>query len=121
MLNKAEYTQKLLEQVPESARLEFDYAMQSWWYDIRPESGLRLTVAGFKAFKELGIVHYEFSVPAPVLAKPKQLITLNKKMTCPYYLTIGKDAKIILFGSKEATVYSLFGDINKFVNMLTRE
>ena len=121
MLSKADYTQKILEQVPEQARIEFDYAMQAWWQDIRPDSGLRLTYAGFKAFKQVGIVGYEFAVPATVLAKPKQLIALNKKLTCPYYLSIGKDPKVVLFGSKEATVYSLFGDITKFVNMLSRE
>lgn len=118
MLNKADYTRTILDQVPKQVRLEFDHAMQAWWYDIRPDAGLRLTMSGFKVFKDLGIVHYEFDVPATVLAKPRQLIVLNKKLTCPYFLSIGKKPKIILFGSKEATVYSLYGDISKFVSGL---
>lgn len=121
MLSKVDYTQKILEQVPEEARIELDYALQAWWQDIRSDAGLRLTYAGFKAFKQVGIVCYEFDVPATVLAKPKQLIALNKKLTCPYFLSTGKKPQVVLFGSKEATVYSLFGDIERFVNMLSRE
>ena len=90
MLSKADYTRQILEQVPEQARIEFDYAIQAWWQDIRPDSGF---------------IHY---------------ITLNKKLTSPYFLSLGKKPQIILFGSKEATMYSLYGDIERFVQSLSQ-
>jgi len=120
MLSKADYTQQILNQVPEEARIDFDHAMQSWWQDIRPDSGLRLTLAGFNAFKDVGLVHYEFDVPPSTPAKPFQFITLNKKLTCPYFLVLSKKPQIILFGSKEATMYGLYGDIEKFVASLSK-
>lgn len=120
MLSKADYTQQILNQVPAEARIEFDHAMQAWWQDIRPDSGFRLTYAGFKAFKDVGIEHYEFDVPPSTPARPIHFITLNKKLTCPYFLSLGKKPQIILFGSKEATMYSLYGDIERFVQSLSR-
>lgn len=120
MLTKIDYTQTILSQLDDKNRIELDEAMQSWWQDIRPNSGYRLTFHGFKAFKDAGLVHYEFEVPPSIPARPFHFITLNKKLTCPYFLSLGKKPIFALFGGKEATMFSLFGDFEKFVQSLNR-
>jgi hypothetical protein len=53
-------------------------------------------------------------------AIPGRLLTLDRKLTCPYYISLGKKPKLLLFGSREATMYSLYGDIDKFIKGIAR-
>lgn len=120
MLSKLDYTQQILKQLPVDDQLSEDYALSLWWYDIRPDSGLRLSAEGCIVFGLAGIVSYEFDVPLDTPAKPVTLLVLNKKLTCPYYIAVGKKPRLVLFGSKEATMYSLYGDVNKFIASINR-
>ena len=120
MLSKLDYTQQILKQMPDHVRLSEEDALILWWQDIRPEGGLRLTPEGCVLLKQLGIAAYEFDVPPSTPARASTLLILNRKLTCPYYITIGKKPKLTLFGSKEATMYSLYGDVNKFISALQR-
>jgi len=115
MLSKLDYTQQILKQLPEDDRPSEDYALSVWWQDIRPEGGLRLSPEGCVIFKRVGIAAYEFVVPPSTPAIASTLLILNKKLTCPYYIITGKNSKIVFYGSKEATMYSLYGDINRFI------
>ena len=109
----------MLAQLPDN-QTTLELAMQDWWQDIRPNGGLRLSVYGFDVFNQLEVSRYEFEVPSSMPAKPNQLITLNNKLTCPYYIRPGKKPKLILFGSQEAIMMSLYGDIEKFIRGLSR-
>ena len=120
MLSKLDYTRQLLTQIPEGERPSEDYALSVWWQDIRPDSGLRLSAEGCVIFKQLGIAAYEFEIPPGAPVRPNTLLVLNNKLTCPYYLVIGKKPKLVLYGSKEATMYSLYGDINRFIVSISR-
>ena len=120
MLSKLDYTQQILKQLPADERLSEEDALASWWQDIRPDGGLRLSPEGCVVFNFLNISSYEFEVPPSTPAQAGTLLVLNKKLTCPYYLKLGKAPKIVFFGAKEATMYSLYGDINKFVSALKR-
>jgi hypothetical protein len=120
MLSKLDYTQQILKQLPEGVRPSEDYAVSVWWQDIRPEGGLRLSPEGCVVFKQVGITPYEFEVPPGTPTRANTLLILNRKLTCPYYITLGKKPKLILYGSKEATMYSLYGDVNRFIKGLNQ-
>jgi hypothetical protein len=120
MLSKLDYTRQIIKQMSEDERPTEEDALSMWWQDIRPEGGLRLSSEGCVTFNNVGIKSYEFEVPPSIPAKPIILITLNEKLTCPYYIVLGKRPRLIFFGSKEATWYALYGDINKFVDILRK-
>jgi hypothetical protein len=46
---------------------------------------------------------------------------LDQKLTCPYYIKLGRQSQITLFGSREATLFGLYGDANRFLGMLDRD
>jgi hypothetical protein len=115
MLNKLDYTQQILKQLPVDDRPSEEDALSIWWQDIRPAGGLRLSSEGCVVFNQLGIDSYEFDVPPSTPARANTLLILSNKLTCPYYIVISKKPRLVLFGSKEATMYSLYGDINRFI------
>lgn len=120
MFNKSLLTQQLLSQFPEQDRLSFDQAMKLWWQDIRNDSGLRLSVSGYDAFVAADIDCHRFEVDKNTLLFPRQLLMLNNKLDCPYYIKPGKPAQLILFGSKQAVLYAIYGDLEKFLAYLQR-
>lgn len=115
MLSKLDYTQQLIKQLPVDDRPTEEDALSMWWQDIRTDGGLRLSLEGCVIFNQLGIASYEFEIPPGTPARAGTLLILSNKLTCPYYIAIGKKPRLVLFGSKEATLYSLYGDINRFI------
>jgi hypothetical protein len=120
MFNKQQLTQQILNQLPADDRPSLEQAMKYWWQDIRDEGGLRLSMSGYDAFTSLNIERHTFEVPPSTPALPRQLIILNKKLDCPYYLSLGKKPKLIIFGSTQAIMYAMYGDLNKFLLYLDR-
>lgn len=120
MLSKLDYTRQILKQLPADLRPSEDYALSVWWQDIRPEGGLRLSPEGCVIFKQAGVAAYEFEIPPSTPAKVGTLLILNKKLTCPYYIITGKNPKIVFYGSKEATMFALYGDIQKFLQGISQ-
>lgn len=121
MLNKIILTQQLLNQLKWEFKPTLDDTLKEWWKNPGKHAGLRLTAEGFFVFHLLEISHYEFDVPASMPTLPGQLLTLDRKLTCPYYITLGKKPKLLLFGSKEAMMYSLYGDLEKFLRGISRQ
>ena len=95
-------------------------ALDAWWRDARYKNCLRLSSEGYNAFESLGIVGYNFELSPGVPARSRVLLILSRKLTCPYYINVGKKPSLTLFGSKEATLYSLYGDIDRFVIALSQ-
>jgi len=120
MLTRLDVTRKLLAQLPEQERVLEDQALSDWWRDARNDNCLRLTAQGYSIFEILNIAGYRFDIPPGVPSRASILLILSRKLTCPYYIHIGKTPSLILFGSQEATMYSLYGDINRFVTALNR-
>jgi hypothetical protein len=119
MPSKQYLTQQLLNQLPADERPSFEQAMKSWWQDIRDDSGLRLSISGYDAFKFLKIELHDFEFTKAL--SPSLLMTLNRKLDCPYYLKVGKTPKLILFGSQQAVMYAMYGDMEKFLRYLDRQ
>lgn len=117
---KQQYTARLLESLPEDDRPTLEEALQSWWMNFRDGGGMRLTNAGFMAFGTCDLETYSFAVPANIVAIARHLLTLDKKLDCPYYIKIGKNPQIVLFGSKQAVMLAMYGDLEKWMTFLNR-
>lgn len=119
MPTKLDFTKHLLAQLSDPPGLE--EAIETWWYDYRGLGGLglRLSVQGFKAFESAGIENYEFALSRRPY--PKDLLTLARKLTCPYFINSHRQKiTILLYGSREATMYALYGDFDRFIKNVSR-
>jgi hypothetical protein len=120
MLNKIDITRQLIEQLDGPDRPEFEIALKHWWTDWRADKGLRLTTKGRDLFDHLGYESHSFEISNTIVIIPKNLLTLERKLTCPYYIKLGKKSKFTLYGSKEATLFALFNNTEKFLTLLAQ-
>jgi hypothetical protein len=120
MHNKQKITQAVLEICLGPHKPTLDQAMLSWWKNPSPEAGMRLSAEGYLVFNLAEIVNYNFPVPPGIHAKAATLLTLDRRMTCPYYLTQGKSPEIYIYGDREATMFALYGDVEKFLRAIAR-
>jgi hypothetical protein len=118
MLNKLALTQELITRYPDAPLLH--EAMVTWWQNIREDGGLRLTYEGFYVFENLlELSSYSFELSEKLLT-PKNLLAMDRHMTCPYYMVNNRKInKIVMFGSKEAMMAVLHGDMQRFIASLT--
>lgn len=118
MRDKIELTRQLVEQLPPGS-WTVDQARITWWYNFRDGGGMRLTKSGYDAFvNELEIENYQYDIPKKAKFTYGTVLALDKRLQSPYYLARDKGAfvKIVFFGSKEAVLVNLYGDIEKFLN-----
>lgn len=120
MNSKLAITEKLLAELPESQRPHLYQAMHSWWMNFRDGGGMRLTTAGFEVFNASNFETYAFDASPALVTKPRHLLTLDKKLDCPYYIKIGNTPRIVLFGSQQAMMLAMYGDLEKWIDFLTR-
>ena len=115
MYNKQAVTQVVLEICKGTHKLTVDEAMLSWWKNPHPAAGMRLSAEGFFVFSLVEIESHKFQLPPSIHTKSRTLLTLDRGMTCPYYLTQGKAPEIYIYGGQEATMFALYGDVEKFL------
>ena len=120
MDNKEELTRKLIDQLQGEDRPDFDTALTAWWMDWRPDGGLRLSTEGRDLMDLLEYESYKFEIPMIIAVVPRNLLILGKKLTCPYHIRLGKKPVLTLYGSKEATLFALFNDPDKFMALLAQ-
>jgi hypothetical protein len=118
MPDKQQLTQQLLDQLPKDDRPSYRFALRTWWQDSRDDGGMRLSLYGLDVFKLLKIAQYEFEFTHAL--SPSLLMTLSRKLDCPYFLKGGKSTRLILFGSDQAIMYAMYGDLEKFLRYLDR-
>ena len=122
MRNKLKLTEQLVSQLPDQYQVSVETARTTWWFNIRPSGGMRLTALGVKVLKEhLGIQHYEYKIADPFSINQKTILKLDRLLQEPYYIVTakGRAASILFFGSKEAMLVNLYGDLEKFLNNYT--
>ena len=115
MPSKLELTKKLTAQ---SNLWTVEEAMTEWWQT--PDGGWRLNTVGFEAFEQYKLEHWNFETDIAIHAIPRILLTLDRKLTGPYYIKVSKRPKLCFFVSQEATMYALYNDVKRFVASLQR-
>jgi len=118
MPSRLEITRKIVQDLAPDTRPSEQWAERHWWANIRSSGGLRLSLTGLQAFESLKLESWQY----PLLSiTPRVLMILDQKLTCPYYIKLGRQSQITLFGSREATLFGLYGDANRFLGMLDRD
>lgn len=82
---------------------------------------MRLTGPGYMALsKDLDLEHYTYVISDPMTFNQHMILKLDRKMQMPYYIHAvkGIPKTIIFFGSREAMLANLFGDLDKFLSSL---
>lgn len=118
MRDKVAITQRLVDMLPANA-WTVNQARITWWYNIRDNGGMRLTKHGFDTFvDELDLEYYEYTIPEPEKFSQRMVLALDRQLQMPYYMMREKALyrKIYFFGSREAVLANLYGDLNKFLN-----
>lgn len=80
---------------------------------------MRLTTAGFDTFvKKLELEHYSISIDNPMLFNQQVILDLDRKLQMPYYIHAvkGIPKTLVLFGSREAVMINLYGDLKQFLD-----
>ena len=117
--DKKKLTEQLVQQLDADSGITAKQAMNTWWFNLRKKGGLRLTKTGHDFFKQdLDLSHYEFTVDDPGNFTQHLILDLDRKMQMPYYIHAvkGVPKKVIFFGSQEAVMVNLYGDLKKFID-----
>lgn len=97
-----------------------DHALKSWWANARDTGGLRLSDPGYAAFLQIPeYKRFEFEIDRPIL-NGKNLLALDRYLSCPYHIRSAKRTylTLTLFGSAEAMMATLYGDIAQWLQRL---
>jgi hypothetical protein len=117
--DKKKLTKELIALLDQEIRVDLKSAMTTWWYNIRRTGGMRLTSTGYSALaKDLDLEHYSYNVDNPQMFNKQLMLTLDRKMQMPYYIQAvkGVPKKIIFFGSREAVMVNLYGNLSQFLD-----
>ena len=117
--DKHALTRRLIELLPEVDRVSLDAALPSWWCNLRRNGGMRLTGVGYQILAdELELEHYAYAIDNPLLFDKHVILKLDRKMQMPYYIHAvkGIPKRIIFFGSKEAVMVNLYGNLKQFLD-----
>ena len=114
MNSKEQITQNVLRELAEQDQIPFEQAMIKWWHNLSKYGGLRLTNLGLHVFKNLlELEHWTMDLPK---VNANLLLQLDRKLQTPYHLD-NKKRELILFGKKEATIATLYGDLNRWLEL----
>jgi len=116
---RRDLTQNLVNKLDTDLGITYKIAMKTWWHNLRPNGGMRLTHEGYRIFdKVFKVTKYSFDIDDPKKFSNNILLDMDRKIQNPYYIMAKKTVpyKIILFGDKEAMLITLYGDLIKFLN-----
>ena len=119
MRDKRKLTEELINLLPEEQRISVASAIPSWWCNLRRNGGMRLTGLGYQVFADdLELEHYSYAINDPLLFNQQTILKLDRKMQMPYYIEAKKGIpkRIIFFGSKEAVMVNLYGNLQQFLD-----
>lgn len=111
--HKTILTQRLAEI---AGNITVEQASKTWYYNLRPNGGMRLTLAGYQAFLDLELENWSIPIE-PKKFNKKILLDLDRRVQYPYYIN-GKKRELILFSSQEAMMATLYGDIKQWLESL---
>jgi hypothetical protein len=117
--DKKKLTEELINLLPEEDRADTTTITHAWWFNTRRNGGMRLTATGYQAFtKQLELEHYSYNIDNPLLFNQKTILKLDRKMQMPYYISAvkGIPKQIVFFGSREALMVNLYGNLQQFLD-----
>lgn len=117
--DKRKLTEQLVAQLDPDLGFTVKSAMHAWWFNLRKNGGLRLTGTGHTVFvKDLALEHYEYAIADPMQFNQQTILDLDRKMQMPYYIHAvkGIPKKIVFFGSREAVMVNLYGNLRQFLD-----
>jgi hypothetical protein len=124
---KLEIVQRLLVDIPDTHKEPESQAMITWWANIRPEGGLRLTQHGYHIMHDLleleswELVLSDHNQTSRNRVTKKIVLELDRKLEWPYYLDYNsrkKRRRIVFFGSREAMMATMYGDLERWLASL---
>jgi len=116
---KKQLTHDLVQQLDPELGITEKVAMSTWWHNTRPKGGMRLTSTGYAVFsKDLDLAQYSFDLDDPYVLNGAMILEMDQKLQMPYYILAKRSGtwKIILFGSSEALVATLYGDFKRWLD-----
>jgi hypothetical protein len=116
--DKRQLTEQLIRLLPGNQQISLESAIGAWWFNLRKNGGMRLTTTGYTTFVQvLDLEHYEYSINDPVTFTQHTILDLDRKLQMPYYIHVvkGVPKKIIFFGSCEAMMANLYGNLSRFL------
>jgi hypothetical protein len=119
--DKYKLTRELVQHLPDPYKVTEAEALALWWFNLRRNGGLRLTKLGYETFiKQLELEHYNYNVE-PFVINSKMVIALDRKLQQPWFIITHKQMPktLVFFGSKEAMMANLYGDLKKFLDNYT--
>jgi hypothetical protein len=117
--DKKKLTEELIALLPNEQQISAESALPAWWFNIRRNGGMRLTGLGYQVFvDDLALEHYSYPIDNPLLFNQTTILKLDRKMQMPYYIHAvkGIPKKIVFFGSKEAVMVNLYGNLQQFLD-----
>jgi len=121
MRDKQKLTEQLVKQLDPDLGITIKRAMHTWWFNIRKNGGMRLTGLGYTVFTEnLDLARYEWPIADALTFNQHVILALDRKLHMPYYIssTKGIPKKIVLFGSQEAVMVNLYGDLGRWLDSI---
>ena len=119
MRDKRKLTEELVTLLPEDQQISVAAALHLWWFNIRKNGGMRLTSIGHDVLvKKLQLENYTYHIQDPLIFTKKLILKLDRRMQMPYYIHAvkGIPKKVILFGSREAVMINLYGNLQQFLD-----
>lgn len=123
---KQQITEAVLAEIPRSHRIYHELPIEAvifkWWFTGR-QDGLRLTDEGVTAFQLADIEFYDHEFSQEGQSYHSFIMSLNKKIKCPYYLGVNKKDKqksfyIRLYDSKISMMVKLYGTLEEYLNSI---
>jgi hypothetical protein len=119
--DRTSITKKVLSLIkPDYTEDDLHQSFVSWWRNIRATGGFGLTYVGSKAFEKAEITFQEFeNDPSSHMRNMELSISLDKKMTTPYYFSsVDRRQKIKIYDSRIAMIIVLHGTFELYLNTL---
>lgn len=122
---KLDIVTHLRDNIPDDKRESIDQAMVTWWANIRPEGGLRLTRHGYEMLHDvLKIESWELDLSQAerqVFTK-RTILEMDRKIEWPYYIEVNARRgrrRVVFFSSREAMMASMYGDLKKWLESIS--
>ena len=119
MTRRREITQHILDLLPAGPDRDIEYAMRHWYRNIRTSGGFRLTDQGYDALIHAGIQGWQVEIRPGDLTR-SGILALDRQMQWPYYIDV-RGRRMILFGSSEAMMLTLYGDLSRYLGIPARD